>query len=113
MYDPSKAETVSGEVVAVKEFTSRNGMRQGVGLDLKTAGGSLLVHLGPKDFLSSQPLKFAAGDQVEVTGVKSVRRWGEVFMAGEVKKGGEVLKLRDEKGLPVWAGTGPRCNKMN
>lgn len=28
MYDPSKAETVSGEVIGVKDFTSRNGGRK-------------------------------------------------------------------------------------
>jgi len=107
MYDPSKAETVSGDVAAVKEFSSRNGLWQGVGLELKTGSGSLFVHLGPKAFLSRQAVQIAVGDHVEVTGVKSYRRGREVFMAGEVKKGGEVMRLRDEKGVPLWAGTGP------
>jgi hypothetical protein len=26
------------------------------------------------------------------------------IIAAEVKKGDEVLRLRDEKGIPVWAG---------
>ncbi len=106
MYDPSKAETVSGDVVAVKEFTSKNGMRKGVGLELNAAGRTIVVHLGPKFYLDQQAVKIAAGDKVEITGVKTVRRGEEVFMAGEVKKGGESLKLRDDTGMPLWAGSG-------
>jgi hypothetical protein len=107
MYDPSKAETVTGQVTEVKEFSSRNGMRQGVGLTVKAGDKTMLVHLGPKFYLDQQTVKIAEGDTVEITGVKSFRRGEDVFMAGEVKKGGEVLKLRDEQGVPLWAGTGP------
>ena len=107
MYDPSKAETVSGEVIAVKEFSSRNGARYGVGLELNTGDRTLSVHLGPRDFISQQTVKITAKDRVEVTGIKTFHRGKEVFIAGEVKKGGEVLKLRDEKGIPLWAGAGP------
>ena len=107
MYDPAKAETVTGQVVEVKEFTSMNGMRQGVGLTLKSGDKTVLVHLGPKFYIDQQTVKIAAGDAVEITGVKADRRGQDVFMAGQIKKNGEVLKLRDEKGMPLWAGTGP------
>lgn len=111
MYDPSKAEIVSGDVVAVKEFTSRNGMRKGVGLELNAAGRTIVVHLGPQFYLDKQAVKIAAGDKVEITGVKAMRRGGEMFIAGEVKKGGESLKLRDDTGMPLWAGSGPGCKR--
>ena len=103
MYDPSKAETVSGEVISVKEFASRNGVMKGTGLELRTGSQTLFVHLGPQSYLEQQAVKITAGDKVEVTGEKIVRRGREVFVAGEVKRGGEVLKLRDEKGVPLWA----------
>jgi hypothetical protein len=45
MYDPTKAVTVSGEVVADKDFTSRNGTRKSIGLELNTGKKSILVHL--------------------------------------------------------------------
>jgi hypothetical protein len=51
-------------------------------------------------------IPIAAGDTVEITAVKSLRRGG-VLIAGEVRKDGQVLKLRDEKGVPLWAGCGP------
>jgi hypothetical protein len=107
MYDPSKAETVSGEVVAVKDFTSRNGVRKGIGLELNTGNQNILVHLGPQFYVDQQAVKIAAGDKVEITAVKSLRRGHEVLIAGEVRKDGQVLKLRDEKGEPLWAGSGP------
>lgn len=107
MYDPAKAETLTGQVAEVKEFTSRNGMRQGVGLMLKSGDKTVLVHLGPKFYIDQQAVKIAAGDTVEVTGVRTERMGHEVFMAGQVKKNGAVLKLRDEAGRPLWAGTGP------
>jgi hypothetical protein len=111
MYDPSKVETVSGEVVAVKELMFRNGMRKGIGLKLNTGSQTMFVHLGPQWFIEQQSVKIAAGDKVEVTGVKTVRREKEVFVAGEVRKGGEVLKLRDAGGVPLWAGSGPGGGK--
>jgi Glu-tRNA(Gln) amidotransferase subunit E-like FAD-binding protein len=49
-------------------------------------------------------MKIKAGDKVEVKGVKAVRMGQDVFIAAEVKKNGEILKLRDENGVPFWAG---------
>ncbi len=110
-YDPSKAETIRGEVVGLKEFSSRNGMRKGIGLELNTGSQSILVHLGPQFYIDRQPVKIAAGDKVEITGVKTLIRGQDAFLAGEVKTGGQVLKLRDETGMPLWAGPGPGGGK--
>jgi DNA/RNA endonuclease YhcR with UshA esterase domain len=110
-YDPSKAETIRGEVVGVKEFPSRNGMRKGVGLELNTGGQTILVHLGPRFYIDQQTVKIAAGDKVEITGVKTVIRGQDAFLAGEVRKSGQALELRDEKGVPLWAGSGPGGGK--
>jgi hypothetical protein len=107
MYDATKAETVTGDVVSVDQVSRRG---QGIGITLKTVTGTVTVHLGPQWYFEREGgLKIKAGDVVEVKGVKSVRRGDEVFIAAEVKKGGDVLKLRDEKGVPLWAGE-RRCN---
>lgn len=105
MYDTAKIETVSGEVTSVEQITPRRGMGQGIGLKLKTATATLFVHLGPQWYIERQgELPIKAGDTVEVKGVKAVRTGENIFIAGEVKKGNEVLKLRDEQGIPMWAG---------
>lgn len=105
MYDPAKAETVQGEVIAVEKIGGGQRMGSGIGLKLKTASGELVVHLGPQWYIEQQgeiPIK--AGDIVEVKGVKASRGGKEFFLAGEVQKGGDILKLRDDSGVPLWAG---------
>ena len=104
MYDPAKAETVSGEVVTVEQVTPMKRMGAGIGLKLNTGKETLTVHLGPTWFIERQDMKIAAGDKVEIKGVKAVRMGQDIFIAAEVKKGSEVLKLRDENGIPLWAG---------
>ena len=105
MYDPAKAETVQGEVTAVEKIGGGRKMGPGIGLKLKTASGELVVHLGPQWYIEQQgevPIK--AGDTVEVKGVKASRGGLDFMLAGEVRKGGDVLRLRDESGVPLWAG---------
>jgi hypothetical protein len=53
-------------------------------------------------------MAFAPGDKVEVTGSRVTYEGQPTIIAGEVKKGAQVLKLRDAAGVPVWAGQGRR-----
>ena len=76
----------------------------GIGLKLKVGNETVIVHLGPQWYIERQDIKIVAGDRVEVKGVKTQRMGQEFVIAAEVSKGGEVLKLRDEKGFPAWAG---------
>ena len=111
-FDPAKAETVHGQVVSVEQVASPRGPGAGVVVNLNTGKETLAVHLGPSWFLEKQDMKIAAGDALDITGVKTVRRGQDVFLAAEVKKGDAVLKLRDEQGIPVWAG-GRRSNSQS
>jgi len=111
MYDPAKAETISGKVTSLEEFAAPRGAGTGVVLKVSSGSETLAVHLGPKWFLDKQEMKFAAGDTVEIKGVKTMRRGQDIVIAAEVKKGSEVLKLRDEQGIPLWAGWRRTDNK--
>jgi hypothetical protein len=103
-YDPSQVEIVNGEVVVVKDIETRNGKMSGVGLELNTGGQNLLVYLGPHIYVDLQNVTIAGGDKVEIKGVKTALDGQIIFLAGEVRKGDEVLTLRDDKGIPLWAG---------
>lgn len=103
-YDPSQVEIVSGEVAEVKDIETRSGKTSGVGLELNTDGQNLLVYLGPHIYVDLQNVRIAAGDKVEVKGVKTALDGQIIFLAGEVKRGDEVLQLRDDNGAPLWAG---------
>ena len=104
MYDGKTVETVKGEVVSVEKFTPTNGMSAGVHLLLKAGKESISVHLGPSWYLENQDAQIEAKDKIEVTGSRLAVDGKAVLIAAEVKKGDGVLKLRDENGVPLWAG---------
>ncbi|GAW68015.1 DNA-binding protein [Geoanaerobacter pelophilus] len=104
MYDPAKVETVAGEVVGVDEVSMGKGPKKGIHLKLKTDQGTIPVHLGPSWYLERQDTRIATGDRVEVKGAKVEFGGKPAIIAAEVKKGDEVLILRDAAGVPAWAG---------
>lgn len=104
MYDPAKVETVSGEVVAIEKVTPIKGPRGGIHLQLKTETGTVPVHLGPSWFIERQDTRIDKGDRIEVKGARVELQGKPAIVAAEVKKGDAVLKLRDENGVPAWAG---------
>ncbi len=103
-YNPKTVETLSGEVVNVEKFTPGRGMSYGVHFTFKTDKETIPVHLGPSWYVEKQPLTVAQGDKVEVTGSRITYQGQPAIIAAEVKKGGQVLKLRDANGVPAWAG---------
>jgi hypothetical protein len=100
-FDPDTVENLSGELVKMDVFKPR-GMAVGVQILLKTGGETVPVHLGPVWFMKKQKCEVAPGDEIEVTGSRVESDGKPVIMASEVKKGDKTLKLRDEKGVPVW-----------
>ncbi len=107
MYDPKTVETLNGEVVSIDKFSPGRKMSYGVHFTLKTEKETIPVHLGPSWYLEKQAMTFAQGDKVEVTGSRVTYQGQPTIIAQEVKKGGQVLKLRDTAGVPAWAGAGP------
>jgi hypothetical protein len=104
MYDPKTVETVTGEVVKVDRITPMRGMSGGVHLVVKTDKGDVSVHLGPQWYLENQDVKIEPKDKVEIKGSRVTLQGKPTLIAAEVKKGDEVLKLRDDAGVPMWAG---------
>ena len=105
VYNPQTVGTISGEVTSVNQMP---GMAAGVHLLLKTDKETVTVVLGPSAYLDQQGMKIAAGDKVEVTGSRVASRQGALIVAGELRKGDQVLKLRDAQGVPLWPPQGPR-----
>jgi hypothetical protein len=104
MYNPKTVEIISGEVVSVDKITPMKGMSYGVHLTVKTDKETISVHLGPGWYIGSQDVKIMLKDKVEVKGSRITFGGKPAVIAAEVKKGEEVLKLRDENGFPVWSG---------
>jgi len=104
MYNPQTVESITGEVVSVDKITPVKGMSYGVHVLVKTDKETISVHLGPGWYLENQDVKIAATDKIEVKGSRITFEGKPALIAAEMKKGDEVLTLRDANGFPVWSG---------
>jgi len=105
LYDLKTVETVQGIVVAAPKLTPKGGIPERAQLTLKTPKETLTVYLGPGWFLEKQAFKISNLDQVQVTGSRIMVQGQPALLAKEVRKGEQVLKLRDEQGQPLWRGS--------
>jgi len=106
-WDPDKVVSVTGEVTKVEVTTMKmhSGNYHGVHLELKTDKGVVEIHLGPEEYVNKQ-ITIKKGDTLTVTGSKERYNDTTVIFAGTVTKDGKTVKLRDEDGIPAWAGSG-------
>ncbi|RJR35399.1 MAG: DNA-binding protein [Deltaproteobacteria bacterium] len=105
MWDAGAVTTMSGEVVAVDKYTpGRGGSSYGLHLTLKTDKETLPVILGPAWYVEQQHFTVAAKDQVKIKGSRVSVQGQSMLIAQEVKKGDKILKMRNDKGFPLWAG---------
>jgi hypothetical protein len=104
MYDPKTMETISGEVKKVETFNPMTGMGPGIHLLLKTDKETISVHLGPAWYIEKQDIQIEEKDHIEVRGSRILYQKQPAIIAAEVKKGNNMLKLRDDNGIPVWSG---------
>lgn len=104
LYDAKTVETVKGTVESVDLITPMKGMSSGVHLNLKTDKETIPVHLGPSWYIENQDVKIEPGDSIEVTGSRVTFNGKPAIIASAVSRGEEMLKLRDENGVPAWSG---------
>jgi len=102
MFDPKNLETFSGEVTTVDQLVPGYGMSDRVWLGLKTDRGMILVILGPTWFHKEKKFKIEHKDRLKIKGSMITGMDEPMFIATEVKKGDQVLKLRDDTGYPAW-----------
>jgi ribosome-associated protein YbcJ (S4-like RNA binding protein) len=104
MYDPGKVETIRGQVVRVERFVPMQGMSAGIHLILRADKEEIPVHLGPAWYVERQDVKIEAGATVEIEGSRVNVAGTPAIIAAVVKRGDEVLRLRDQAGIPAWSG---------
>lgn len=104
-YDPASEMTIKGIVEEVKEQTCpvcRMG-QMGTHLMIRTDKETIEVHVDPSSFVAEKNFAFAKGDQIEVIGSKMKMANNDVLLAREIKKGDQILTLRDARGIPAWS----------
>ena len=104
MYNPATVETLTGMVESVNKITPMKGMQYGIHITVKTDKETIPIHLGPAWFIERLDTKIMKGDTIEVKGSRVTVAGKPAIIAEEVKKGEDTLKLRDDNGIPVWAG---------
>ena len=104
-YNPATVETISGSIT---DITSVN--TWGVHIKVKTANGVTGVHLGPDWFIKGK-ITLSAGDSVSATGSKVQMDGETVIIAKTISKGNITVQLRNDNGVPLWAGSGKGKNR--
>jgi hypothetical protein len=103
-FDPKTVETVKGEVVRVDKVASPGGKGYGLHLTVKTEKETLSVEVGPAWYVEKQPVRIEAKDILEIRGSRVTSGGKPAMIAAEIKKRDQILKLRDENGIPAWSG---------
>ena len=104
-YDPKTVETIEGKVLSVEKTASKR-RGYGVHLTLQTDKETVSVHVGPGWYTDKQTPHIEANDTITVTGSRVTIDGKPAIIAAQVKKGNEILKLRDENGIPAWSRAG-------
>ena len=106
IFDSKTIKIISGQVIKidqVPEFGFGLQMRLTVFVDKKDI---VPVYLGPVFYLIGpwQAKHFKLGDKVTVSGSQVTVKGEPLMIAMTVKLGNEVLRLRDQEGIPAWIG---------
>lgn len=104
MYDSKTVETINGTILEIDSISPLKGMSNGIHLLLKTDIEIISVHLGPAWYIDNQDIDLQKNDRVEMKGSRVSFDGKPAIIAAELKKGDDVLKLRDETGFPAWSG---------
>lgn len=103
MYNPNSVAIISGVVVSLEKMTPLKGMYLGVNMMVKTVTEVIPVHLGPAWFIKYQDIMIENQDRVQVKGSRITFEGKPALIAVEVRKGEDILTLRDDSGFPVWS----------
>jgi hypothetical protein len=103
-YDVGNEVKLKGVIEDIREIP---GNFEGTLLVVKTDTGTVLVRVAPASFLKEIDASFAKGDQVKVVGAKAPNATEEEILAREITVGTNTVTLRDDRGIPVWAGWNP------
>jgi hypothetical protein len=101
-YDPKTVETIGGKVLSIENTAPARKRGYWVQLMLQTEKETIAVQLGPGWYIDKQTPRIEANDTITVTGSRLTMDGRSAIIAADITKGNELLKLRDDNGIPVW-----------
>lgn len=108
LFDAKTIVTLNGEITEVNKYYNDKGLSYGLHFDIKTGDELITVLVGPGWYIEDKGIEFNAGDQVEVTGSRVIFNEKQSIIATEIVKDSKTIKLRDDRGNPLWIGWGCR-----
>lgn len=100
-YDTRAEYVVKATVTEVKTHASVVGYED-THMIVTTSVGEMEVHVGPTAYLAKRGFQIQSGDQIVVTGCKTVYENKPVLVAREIQHGKQSVTLRNSSGQPVW-----------
>ncbi|MBD3289600.1 hypothetical protein GF337_12415 [candidate division KSB1 bacterium] len=104
LYDASKEMTFTGEVIRFDTVQNDYGRFPGLLITVKSEEQELPVFLAPNWYLTDQKISIKNGEEISVTGSKINFKNKDQIIARIFEYGDKKITVRNEKGIPVWAG---------
>jgi hypothetical protein len=101
-YDLKTVETIGGKVLSIEKTTPAKRRGYWVDLVLQTEKETIAVQLGPAWYIDKQAMRIEPNDTITVTGSRVTMDGKPAIIAADVTKGNELLKVRDNNGIPLW-----------
>lgn len=102
-YQVSKEITVKGTVSELKDYVCPVSGTVGTHIVLKTTEGTVLeAHVASAKFLPEYGIQLAAGQELEITGMKTKVAGRDALLVRTIQRGQEIFTFRDKKGRPIW-----------
>lgn len=94
---------MDGRVLGVDRTSAQDQLSYGVHLTVRDdLGRPVAVRLAPGWYLDQKGLHFSRSERVEVRGVRMEVQGEPAILVEEIKKDGKVVRIRDERGRPLW-----------
>jgi DNA/RNA endonuclease YhcR with UshA esterase domain len=91
-----------GTVEEVKDRDCPISGTMGSHLMVKIDGKIYEVHVAPTKFVKNYEVVFQKGDDIEITGIKTVFQGVDAMLVREIKRGNDDFVFRDPQGKPIW-----------
>jgi hypothetical protein len=101
-YDVKTVETIGGKVLSIENTTPAGRRGYWVDVIVQTEKEIIPVQLGPLWYIRVQTPRIEANDTIMVTGSRVMMDGRSAIVAADITKGNELLKLRENNGIPVW-----------
>ena len=101
-YKVANEAKYKGTVEEIKDRECPISGSMGSHLMVKVEGKVYEVHVAPTKFVKNYDVVFQPGDEVEITGIKTVFQGVDAILVREIKRGNDDFVFRDPEGKPIW-----------